>query len=59
MSCRLDGTSCRFLGGLVLTVDLATMVNKIQGTSGFELQVMLLGSLGVSGPGIFNLSCGK
>ena len=38
------------LGGLVLTFDLDGMVNKNQGTSGFLFKVMLVGSLGVSGP---------
>ena len=44
------------LGGSFLTVDMARVVNKIWVTSVFWLQVMLVRSLGVSGPCTFHLS---
>ena len=46
-----------FLGGSVFTVDMDGVVNIIWATSGFGFQVMLSGSLGVSGPCIFHLYC--
>ena len=45
-----------FLGGSVLKVDMAGVVKKIRASSGFGLQVMPVGSLGVSGPCILQLS---
>ena len=45
-----------FMVGSFLTVDMAGLVNNIRVTSGFGLQVILVGSLGVSGPCTFQLS---
>ena len=39
-----------YLGGSVLTVDMAGVVKKIRVTSVFGFQFMLVGSLGVSVP---------
>ena len=47
-----------FLGGSVLMVDMARVVKKIRASSVFGLQVMPVGSLGVSGPYILQLSLG-
>ena len=46
-----------FLGGSVLTVDMDGVANKIWVTSGFRFEVMLVGSLSVSGTYILQLSC--
>ena len=46
-----------FLGYSVLVVDTSRVLNNIQVTSRFGLQVIPLGSLGVSGPCILKLSC--
>ena len=46
------------LGGSFMTVDIFGVVKKIRVTSGFGLQVMLVGFLGVSGTCILQLSCG-
>ena len=47
-----------FLGGSVPKVDLAGEVEKKRATSGFGLQVMLVGSLCVLVPCTLQLSCG-
>ena len=46
-----------FLGGSVLEVDLDGVVNKIQLTSGFVLQVVLAGSLGDSDACTLHIYC--
>ena len=46
------------LGDSVLTVNIAGVVKKMWVTSGLILQVILVGSICVSGPFKFNLSCG-
>ena len=46
-----------YIGGFVLTVDMAGVVKKTRLTSGFGFQVMLVGSLGVSVPFILQLYC--
>ena len=46
------------LGGSVLTVDMAEVVNKIRVTSGFVFHVMFVGCLGVKGACTLQLSCG-
>ena len=46
------------LGGSVLNFDLARAVKKKKKTSGFGLQVILGGSICVSGPCTFQVSCG-
>ena len=48
-----------FRGGSVLTVDIAGVVEKIRVSSGFGLQVMPVGSLGVSGLCTLQLSFGE
>ena len=48
-----------FLGGSVMKVDLAVVVKKKRATSGFGLQVMLGGSLCVSGTCTLKLYCGN
>ena len=47
-----------FLGGSVLEVDLDGVVKKKRATSGFGLQVMIGGSICVSGTFKLKLSCG-
>ena len=47
-----------FLGGSVLTDDMAGAANKILVTSGYGLKIMLVGSLYVSGPCTLQLSYG-
>ena len=44
--------------GLVMRVDMAGLVKNNWVTSGFVLQVILVGSLGVSGPCTLQLACG-
>ena len=44
------------LGGSVLTVDMDGLVKKIRVTYGFGLQVMCVGSLGVTGPCTLQIS---
>ena len=46
-----------FLGGSILKVDLSGVVKKIRADSGFEFQVMIGGSLYVSGPCILQIYC--
>ena len=45
-----------FPGVSVMTVNMAWVVKKIRASSGFRLQVMHVGSLGVSGPCTLQLS---
>ena len=47
------------LGGSVLTFDMSGLVNNIRVTSGFVIQVMLVGSLCVSVPFTLKIYCGK
>ena len=50
-------TLVAFLGGSVLEVDVNGVVKNIRVTSGFGFQVMLVGSLSVSGPCKLQTSC--
>ena len=47
-----------FRGVSVMKVDISGAVNKKIVTSGFGLQVILIEALCVSGPCIFQISCG-
>ena len=46
-----------YLGGSVLTFDLDEVVKKIRLNSGFVLQVMIVGSLSVSGHCKLHIYC--
>ena len=46
------------LGGSVPKVDISEAVKKNRATSGFGLQVILRGSLCISGPWTFQIYCG-
>ena len=45
------------LGYFVLALDMSEVVNNIQVTSVFGFQLMLVGSIGVSGPCILHIFC--
>ena len=60
VGCIVDSTA-PFVGclrGSSLTVDLDGVVKNIHVDSGFVFQVVLVGSIGVSSPCEFQLSCG-
>ena len=54
---NLEDLIVGFLGVSVLKVDISRLVKKERANSGFGLQVMLGGSLFVSGPCTLQLSC--
>ena len=55
---NMEAVIVGFLGGSVMKVGIYGVVKKKRETSGFGLQVMLGGSLCVSGPCILQLYCG-